>query len=442
MKRFLKPLLFTYLFTWLFVCAFYFISAFSNTISFSKIVDSFVNFTCSKTGLIFIHSLFIFFLIIVIISKYFLNVYKEKGLKKCLSQIILRLILPVFVLVYGIKFIIDYNNKEDFEYEWNSSVENTSKTSNNRFLKDEKIRGMNVYQIGRRRNRKNTIDELIKNNIEWVSVLPYFYQETESSKKINTPNTVGVWSKRDSTLIKGINDLHKKQIFVMLKPHLWMNSGWRSNINFENKNDWNSWFADYRKIMIHYAKLAQKTNVDLFCIGTELRSSLNKAPNKWLALISEIKTIYNGKLTYASNWDDDLNFIEFWQKMDYIGIQAYYPLTKNKNPSLDEIKKGWDKHLIKLKLISEKFNKKILFTEMGYRADASATIQPWAWGSFFERLYLKKSDKTQLLAYQALFEKTWNEPWFAGTFPWEWNSSDFPIYKKPSQNMIAIWYAK
>ena len=353
----------------------------------------------------------------------------------------MRLIIPVFILVYGVKFIIDYNNKEDFNYEWNTSVENTSKISKKRFLQDDKIRGMNVYRIGRR-NSETTNNELIKNNIEWISVLPYFYQETENSKNINTPDSLGIWSRRDSTLIKGINELHQKQLFVMLKPHLWMNSGWRSNINFDDKKDWNAWFADYKKIMIHYAQMAQKTNVDLFCIGTELRSSLKEVPKKWLSLIKEIKSIYTGKLTYAANWDDDLEFTAFWNEMDYIGIQAYYPLTENKSPSLEEIKKGWDTHLIKLKSISEKFDKKILFTELGYRADASATIEPWAWGSFFERLYLKKSDKTQLLAYQALYEKIWNKPWFAGTFPWEWNSGDFPVYGKPAQNMIAIWYAK
>ena len=441
MKKTLKSLLYSYIFTWGFVFCFYIIQAFSNTASIPKIIDSFISLATSKSGFIFIHSLFIIFFLLLIITKYFIRVYRKKGLKRCLSQIILRLIIPVFILVYGVKFIIDYNNKEDFTYEWNTSVENTSKISKKRFLQDDKIRGMNVYRIGRR-NSETTNNELIKNNIEWISVLPYFYQETENSKNINTPDSVGVWSRRDSTLIKGINELHQKQLFVMLKPHLWMNSGWRSNINFDDKKDWNAWFADYKKIMIHYAKMAQKTNVDLFCIGTELRSSLKEVPEKWLSLIKEIKTIYKGKLTYAANWDDDLDFTAFWNEMDYIGIQAYYPLTKNKSPSLEEIKSGWDTHLIKLQSISEKFDKKILFTELGYRADASATIEPWAWGSFFERLYLKKSDKTQLLAYQALYEKIWNKPWFAGTFPWEWNSGDFPVYGKPAQNMIAIWYAK
>ena len=220
-----------------------------------------------------------------------------------------------------------------------------------------------------------------------------------------------------------------------------MSSGWRSNINFDDTNDWTKWFADYRKNMIHYALMAEKTNVNLFCIGTELRSSLKHIPKKWLSLIKEIKAIYKGKITYAANWDDSFQFTEFWNELDYIGIQAYYPLTTNSNPTLEEIKKGWNVHIKKLKIISDTFEKKIIFTEIGYRNDASATIKPWVWGSFLERFYTKKSDKTQFLAYQALFEKVWNEPWFAGVFPWEWDSSDFPIYEKPAQNMITVWYA-
>jgi hypothetical protein len=194
--------------------------------------------------------------------------------------------------------------------------------------------------------------------------------------------------------------------------------------------------------MIHYAYLAEKTKAELLCIGTELRSALKQQPNKWMQLLKEIKTIYKGKITYAANWDDSLDFPAFWTALDYIGIQAYFPLTENKNPSLDDIKKGWVPHIKKLKTISEKYNKPILFTEIGYRDDLSATVKPWEWEGFFKRLYKKKSDKTQQLAYQALFEELWHKPWFSGVFPWEWTSSDFPIYKKPAQNTITIWYNK
>ena len=333
-----------------------------------------------------------------------------------------------------------HNNNENFKYEWNYAVENITNISKKRFLKDSKIRGMNVYRIGR--NRNIAISELIKTNIEWVSVIPYFYQETENSTKINTPEEVGIWSKRDSAFIKDIKKLHNKGLFVMIKPHLWMSSGWRSNINFDTKNDWNSWFSNYRKNMIHYAKMAQKTNTELFCIGTELRSSLKQRPKKWLDLIKEIKSIYNGKLTYAANWDDTYNFTDFWNEMDYIGVQAYFPLTENSNPNLEEIKNGWNTHIQSLKKLSTRYNKQILFTEIGYRNDLNATKEPWEWGSVFQRFIKKKSDKTQQLAYEALFQKLWREDWFAGLFPWEWTSSDFPIYKKPSQNTITIWYSR
>lgn len=390
--------------------------------------------------MIAIHVLFILCYVLYLITKYFISVYKKKGLRTTAFQFFLKLILPIILITYTIKLIVRNNNNEDFIYEWNYSVENKSGKSNQRYLKDSKIRGMNVYQIGRRKTID--IENLIKTNIEWVAVIPYFYQKDEKTKRIDAPDSLGVWSRRDSAFIRDIHKLHDKDLAVMIKPHLWMSSGWRSNINFETKNDWNNWFLDYRKNMIHYAIMAQKTNAELFCIGTELRSSLKEAPERWLALIKEIKSIYKGKLTYAANWDDPFEFIEFWNELDYIGVQAYYPLTKNSSPNLKEIKDGWGKHIVSLKSLSKKYNKPILFTEIGYRNDINATKNPWEWGSIFKRLYKKKSDRTQQLAYQALFEKLWDEDWFAGLFPWEWTSSDFPIYKKPSQNTITIWYGK
>ena len=442
MKKNIKTLFKLYLFNWILLFVIFFIIALVNSIGINRIIDLFINTISSKRGLLLVHAIFLIVTFLFYSFKYVHRVYKRKGFISAIYNLSLKIILPITGIVLIIKLILYQNNNEDFNYNWNYNIENTSDYSVQRFERDNKIRGMNVYNIGRRRNENNLIKELLKNNIEWVSVIPYFYQENENSKKINTPDSIGKWSRRDSLLIDGIHKLHKKKLYVMIKPHLWMSSGWRSNINFKDSTDWNNWFKDYRKNILHYAKMAELTNSEMFCIGTELRSSLVAKPNHWMSLIKEIKAFYKGKLTYAANWDDSLENTEFWKLLDYVGIQAYYPLTKKDKPNLEEIKKGWDKHLEKLKLISEKHNKQILFTEIGYRTDASATSNPWEWGSTYERLYKKKSEKTQLLAYQALFEKTWNQSWFAGTFPWEWNSGDFPIYKKPAQNMIAIWYQK
>lgn len=440
MKKRILQILKVYGFTWLFCFLVFFYFTFSNADSFWELINSFFSLATRQTVFIAIHMLFLIFLSLFLIAKYFISTYKKKGFKIALKQFSIRVLLPVFLIFFIFKSVIFYNQNEDFDYEWNYTVENNTNISKNRFLVDKKIRGMNVFNIGRRKNL-NTAD-FLKSNIEWISVVPYFYQETENSILIDIPKENGIWSKRDSSFIKDIEKLHQQDFYVMIKPHLWMSSGWRSNINFTDKKDWNSWFENYHNIMLHYAKMAEITNADLLCIGTELRSSLKEQPQKWLALVKEIKTIYKGKITYAANWDDDLDFTEFWNKMDYIGIQAYFPLTKNSNPDLEVIKNGWDKHLVYLKKISETYNKKILFTEVGYRNDLNATIKPWEWSNSFQRFTRKKSDKTQALAYQALYDKLWNKHWFAGTFPWEWNSGDFPIYEKPAENVIAIWYGK
>lgn len=203
--------------------------------------------------------------------------------------------------------------------------------------------------------------------------------------------------------------------------------------------------------MIHYAHFCEYLNIDLFCIGVEFRSSINAQPEKWASLVKEIKQIYHGKITYAANWDDDFNDIKFWDQMDYIGIQAYYPLTQNKNPKLSEIKKGWTRHIKKLDKLAKKYHKPILFTETGYRSDETATIEPWVWGSS-DTLDNNVSFQTQNLAYEALFQKLWNKDWFAGVYFWQWHnrskegsfheSMDFTPRFKPAENTLAKWYGQ
>ena len=100
--------------------------------------------------------------------------------------------------------------------------------------------------------------------------------------------------------------------------------------------------------------------------------------------------------------------------MDYIGIQAYFPITNKNNPSLREIKKGWKKQIELLEALSKKHNKPILFSETGYRSDETATIEPWVWGSALDVITNKKSFETQNLAYEALFQQLWDKDWFAG----------------------------
>jgi len=171
--------------------------------------------------------------------------------------------------------------------------------------------------------------------------------------------------------------------------------------------------------MLQYARMAAKMDVPLFCIGTELRTAIQNKPEVWTPFIKEIKKIY-------------------------------FPLTVNRNPDLETIKAGWDTHIATLEKASTYYNMPILFTEIGYRSDDAATIAPWEWGAITGALTKKKSDQTQQRAYEAMFQKLWNEPWFAGCYIWQWHTRttaegaktnvDFTPRFKPAENTISKWY--
>jgi len=398
--------------------------------------------------LIVIHVFFVLCYLLFLCFRYLLRTYRKYGIKTTLLRAGLRFVLPVIALVLLLKFWVHRNTSEAYSYFWDKTIENNTNIATDLYGADGKHRGMSVF--GWRDSNTEAIAELVKNNVEWVAVIPFLDQEGEQTPVMRVPSEVGAWSRRDSIFITTIGQLQKQDLHVQLKPHLWLSDGWRSNVHHATAKGWDNWFASYRLNMLHYATMAAETKVELFCIGTELKSSIRVQPQAWKSLIAEIKEIYNGKLTYAANWDGEYNDIQFWDELDYIGIQAYFPLTKVAYPSLAQIKTGWNRHLIKLDTLYATYKKPILFTEVGYKSEPSATIKPWEWNSALNILTHKKSDKTQQLAFEALYQTLWHKEWFAGTYIWEWDTRttknstwqqlNFSPRFKPAQNTIAKWY--
>ncbi|NKI30928.1 glycoside hydrolase family 113 [Croceivirga thetidis] len=404
----------------------------------------------NKSFLVAQHLLFLILLVLFLLVRYFRKVYRKYGSKLMFKRLGLYLLLPVTLLVVSFKTLVHLNTSEVIDFTWDEKAMNQSGEVANYYERDGLHRGMSVF--GWQQDNTEGIDALVKANVEWVAVVPFIWQENEQSPEVASKREDGIFTRRDSTFIKAINDLHQKGIHVHLKPHLWLGEGWRSNLNYSSKEDWDTWFNSYRSRMLHYAKMAQLTKAELFCVGTELRTSIKKQPEAWKLLIADIRDIYDGPLTYAANWYDEYEHIGFWDALDYIGIQAYFPLTKVENPDLESIKTGWQPHIETLAALSKTEGKPILFTEVGYKSEASATIKPWEWDDTFGVLYKKKSDQTQQLAFEALFQELWDEEWFAGVYIWEWNTRsqesnaptnlNFSPRFKPAENVIAKWFGQ
>lgn len=402
------------------------------------------------------HVLFWLFLLIpyllFLVTRSLVRVHEREGGLAFAKSLALRVVVPVALLVGGFRGVQWYNSERDYRYEWDHSVENTTKHVRGLYERDGKHRGVNFVVV-------KPLDErhllpLLRNNVEWISIVPFGWQEKKNSAEIHLNTTADYfWCETDTGIIQITESARRYGMHVMLKPHLWLGHGdgvWISEIKMESEEDWKKWFASYRTFILHYAHLAERIGAEALCVGTELRTTAKERPNDWRTMIAEIRRVYRGKLTYAANWTNELNDITFWDGLDYIGVQAYYPLSDNDNPTLDECVEGWKRYVPPLEAMSTKYNKPILFTELGYKSTSDAAQRPWEWPKMFWNMFVKVSTQTQANCYEAFFKVVWENPWFAGAHIWKWYDNhdqaggkddiDFTPQNKAGENVMGRGY--
>ena len=108
--------------------------------------------------------------------------------------------------------------------------------------------------------------------------------------------------------------------------------------------------------------------------------------SNWVELIDRTREIYEGSLTYAANFDQ-YQFVDFWDQLDLIGINAYFPLRGRDLPlemagaSVDLFRSRWSTILQEIDDFRRQQgvpDHRVLFTELGYVRRANCTIEPWA----------------------------------------------------------------
>jgi len=282
---------------------------------------------------------------------------------------------------------------------------------------------------------------------KWIAVIPTWYQDKCSTNRIYSTDS----SPSDASVINVINEAHSLGMKVMLKPHLDVidttEGAFRGEIMCATDPEWEAWFKNYRDFIVHYARIAEQTKCELFCIGTELTSVATIKENMWKTIIiPPIKEAYKGQLTYAANWHDEYQYVKFWDMMDYVGIDAYFPLSNEKTPTLEEIKKGWEPWIKEMEDFQKTVNKPVIFPEIGYCSANGVTKKPWE-----EAVGMQLNMELQADCYRAAFELFWPKEWFYGTYWWKWGTNkklggignrSFTPQNKPSQKVVAEWYSK
>ena len=314
---------------------------------------------------------------------------------------------------------------------------------------------------GRWEMPEDALPEARELGIEWLALTPFGWMENHTTPSVRLNRRGRFWGETDQGLRTTARKARELGFRLMLKPHLWLtrpvDDGWIGMIDFTTEAEWRRWEADYRTFILHYAELAQAEDMDILCIATELSNPVRSRPRFWKSLIAEIRTVYNGKLTYAANWHGDYDVVELWPHLDYIGVNAYFPLTDRHGPSITEIMSGWEPHIENIGRLADTHGKPVLFTEVGYKNSPGSTIRPWEWpprrrnrrGEANPEVHRVDPDE-QVNAYEALFRSVGKVPWFRGLFIWKWypdasriteDRIEFSPQNKEAERVLRRWYA-
>jgi hypothetical protein len=283
-------------------------------------------------------------------------------------------------------------------------------------------------------------------NANYVAVHPYGFMRDLENPAVIHNNDRQWWGERIAGTKHTINIFHENGLKVMLKPQLWIGRGiYTGTLELANESRWKILETSYEDFIIAHAQAAQETNAEVFCIGTELESFVAARPQYWQELIQKIRAIYKGEITYAGNWDS-YKRVPFWDQMDYIGVDAYFPVNNQKNPDLLTTKAGWEKWKTELSSLSRKHHKKILFAEYGYISADYAGKEPWKSADELTA----SNEEAQKILLQAQYESLWDEDWFAGGFLWKHHAEEghrgyekrYTTQGKLAQKAVSDAYSK
>ena len=277
-----------------------------------------------------------------------------------------------------------------------------------------------------------------------LSLIPYSYiQNINKPAPFRFSNRAG--SENDESIVHSAYEAKQKGMFTLLKPQIFVGNSWPGDIEMLNQTDWDSFFDYYYKWIRHYAFLAEIHEMDALCIGVEFTKATLNQSDKWREMIRKTRSLFRGKLTYAANWGAEFENIDFWNELDFIGLNCYYPLSKKDNPTDEELKAKFDTIKTKINAVYSRFKKPIVFTEIGFRSINMPWKNPHAEGDD------SYNQEHQQRCYEVVFSGIENEPWCGGILWWKFPSyleyrgtenSAFTPNNKMAEAAVRRWFLK
>ena len=248
----------------------------------------------------------------------------------------------------------------------------------------------------------------------WAAIHPYAWVATDGGVRFRPAAELGF-------LTRAVEHAETAGLQLFWKPHLgyWGSFAWRGAIEFgDDETAWRRFFDGYRAFIVDQARFAERAGVPLFAVGVETERTTHREA-EWRRIVREVRAVYRGRILYAANWDS-LEKVPFWDAVDLIGVHGYFPLADGDEPDIEQIRRGWDGPLARLRALSAATGKPVLFAEIGYNRSTEAARTPWA--HEVRDTPAARALRERLIS--AAIDRLEAEPFVAGMFWWKWIPGD------------------
>ena len=274
------------------------------------------------------------------------------------------------------------------------------------------------------------LEQLPQHGVNAIALVPYGFTP-KGQPVVRMPRGGGMESEAGLKVLA--QRAHALGMKVLLKPHIWTNSGFPGDLDFPDAGERRQWFAQYWAYVEHEARLAAEIRADLFCVGNEF-VKLSRHEGEWREVVGQTRRIFSGPLTYAAVQGEEFEGLRFWDAVDYIGLNNYYPLPDSLDCSAV---------IAKIELVQKKAGRPLIFTEAGFSSLAAPHKEPWD-----DRSPREISVEAQARCYEALMKAFYRRPWFQGVYWWKVGTNGYggaqdrshTPWNKPAWQVVSRWY--
>jgi hypothetical protein len=251
--------------------------------------------------------------------------------------------------------------------------------------------------------------------------------------------TPGPYTDSDADLLAGAQEAHRAGLNVTMTPKVVIGvGGWQGTYN---PPDPATFFADYQSMVEHYAVLAQQASASMYLVGSEMIASDGYVAY-WRQIIAAAHQRFSGSIGYEVDWREISQF-SWGDAVDVLLLSAYFPLSNEAQPTLAQLEWGWHAYqypgqseihnaFSDVAGLARRWNKPIVFGEVGYTATTYPANQPW-WNN-----PNPADPQLQYLAYRALLDTFVGQPWWGGVMWWAWNDGGpRSPENKPAESLIG-----